>query len=89
MPSRPYSSASWNHEYRLLKDLWCDVMGTTIETTQFVGLDFKNPDLDMRRIAEGFGARTEKIEDLQSISDVLGRALAHQGPSFLVIDREP
>jgi benzoylformate decarboxylase len=78
-----------NHEYRLLKDLWCDVMGTTIETTQFVGLDFKNPDLDMQRIAEGFGARTEKIEDLQSISDVLGRALAHQGPSFLVIDREP
>ena len=23
-----------NHEYRLLKDLWCNAMGTTIETTQ-------------------------------------------------------
>jgi benzoylformate decarboxylase len=78
-----------NHEYRLLKDLWCNAMGTTIETTQFVGLDFKNPDLDMQRIAEGFGARTERVENLQSISEVLGRALVHQGPSFLIIDREP
>jgi benzoylformate decarboxylase len=78
-----------NHEYRLLKDLWCNAMGTTIETTQFVGMDFGNPDLDMQRIAEGFGARTEKIKSLQMISEVLGRALDHRGPSFLIIDREP
>ena len=78
-----------NHEYRLLKDLWCSAMGTTIETTQFVGMDFDSPDLDMQRIAEGFGARTEKIESLQSISDVLQRALAYRGPSFLIINREP
>jgi len=78
-----------NHEYRLLKDLWCNTMGTTIETTRFVGMDFDNPDLDMQRIAEGFGARTEKIANLQTIGEVLGRALAHPGPSFLIIDREP
>ena len=52
-------------------------------------MDFNNPNLDMQRIAEGFGARSEKIEDLQSIGEVLGRALAHAGPSFLIIDREP
>ena len=78
-----------NHEYRLLKDLWCNAMGSTIETTQFVGMDFNNPNLDMQRIAESFGARSEKIEGLQSIGEVLGRALAHPGPSFLIIDREP
>ncbi len=78
-----------NHEYRLLKDLWCNVMGTTIETTRFVGLDFANPNLDMQRIAEGFGARTERIGDRESIGEVLDRALAHPGPSFLIIDREP
>lgn len=78
-----------NHEYRLLKDLWCNAMGTTIDTTQFVGMDFDNPNLDMQRIAEGFGARTEKIENLQTIGEVLDRALAHPGPSFLIIDREP
>jgi benzoylformate decarboxylase len=29
-----------NREYRLLKELWCHAMGTTIETTRFVGMDF-------------------------------------------------
>ena len=71
-----------NREYRLLKDLWCNAMGTTIETTKFVGMDFDNPELDMQRIAEGFGARTEKIESLEMIGGVLDRALAHPGPSF-------
>jgi benzoylformate decarboxylase len=78
-----------NHEYRLLKDLWCDAMGTTLDATRFVGMDFDNPSLDMQRIAEGFGARTEKIDSLDRIGEVLGRALAHPGPSFLIIDREP
>lgn len=78
-----------NHEYRLLKDLWCNAMGTTIETTHFVGMDFDNPNLDMQGIAAGFGARIEKIDKLATIGEVLGRALSHVGPSFLIVDREP
>lgn len=70
-----------NHEYRLLKDLWCNAMGTTIETTHFVGMD-------MRGIAAGFGARIEKIDKAGSIGDVLARAQAHRGPTFVIIDRE-
>ena len=77
-----------NHEYRLLKDLWCNAMGTTIETTHFVGMDFDNPNLDMQGIAAGFGARIEKIDKLGTIGEVVGRAQAHRGPSFLVINRE-
>jgi benzoylformate decarboxylase len=78
-----------NREYRLLKDLWCNAMGTTIESTRFVGLDFDNPDLDMPRIAAGFGARAEKTDKLSQIADVLERALTHRGPTFVVVDREP
>jgi len=78
-----------NHEYRLLKELWCDAMGTTMATTHFVGMDFRNPDVDLQRIAEGFGARTERITSVAVVGDVLARALAHPGPSFLVIEREP
>jgi benzoylformate decarboxylase len=52
-------------------------------------MDFDSPNLNMRGIAEGFGARTEKIDKRETISDVLNRALAHPGPSFLIIDREP
>jgi len=78
-----------NHEYRLLKDLWCHAMGTTIETTRFVGMDFTDPDVNMQSIAGALGARTEMIDNLGAIGDVLRRALAHAGPSFLIIDREP
>ncbi len=78
-----------NHEYRLLKDLWCHAMGTTIETSNFVGMDFRDPDVRLEQIAAGFGARTEKIKDIGSIGGILDRSLAHNGPSFLIIDREP
>jgi benzoylformate decarboxylase len=78
-----------NREYRLLKDLWCNAMGTTIETTRFVGMDFDNPNLDMPGIAMGFGARAEKIDKLSQVADVLDGALAHRGPTFVIVDREP
>jgi len=78
-----------NHEYRLLKDLWCHEMGTAIDATRFVGMDFRDPDLDLRRIAEGFGARVEEIVSLRDVREILSRALAHPGPSFLIINREP
>lgn len=78
-----------NHEYRLLKDLWCEALGTPMAATHFVGMDFKNPNLNLQSIAEGFGARTEKIENLETIGEVVGRALAYPGPSFLLIEREP
>jgi benzoylformate decarboxylase len=78
-----------NHEYRLLKDLWCNAMGTTIETTHFVGMDFTDPDVNVRGIAAALGARTEVIDELGAIGDVLGRALTYAGPSFLIINREP
>ena len=78
-----------NHEYRLLKDLWCNAMGTTLQTTHFVGLDFDDPDVDVLKIAEGLGARCGRITSLDSIGEVLAQALAHAGPSFIVIDREP
>ncbi len=52
-----------NHEYRLLKELWCNTTGTSIGTTEFVGMDFDNPAVDMQRIAEGFAARVETLDN--------------------------
>jgi benzoylformate decarboxylase len=78
-----------NHEYRLLKDLWCQGMGATIDTTRFVGRDFDDPKLDMQGIASGFGARMDRIDKISAIDDVLDRALTHRGPSFPILDREP
>jgi len=63
-------------------------MGTTIETTKFVGMDFNDPDVDVQKIAQSLGARTDKITSQKAIGDTLTRAFAHTGPTFLVIDRE-
>lgn len=52
-------------------------------------MDFDNPNLDMQGIAAGFGARMEKIDKAGTIEEVLARAQAHRGPSFVIIDREP
>jgi benzoylformate decarboxylase len=73
----------------LLKELWCQAIGTTIDTTRFVGMDFTDPDVNMQGIAAALGARTETIGQPGAIGEILGRALAHAGPSFLIIDREP
>ena len=52
-------------------------------------MDFADPDVNVEGIAAGLGARTGKIGTVGAIDDVLARARAHAGPSFLVIDREP
>ena len=78
-----------NHEYRLLKDLWCNEMKTDFATTHFVGLDFGDPTLNLQGIAEGFGARVDRIANPNDVPGVLSKALAYAGPSFLLIEREP
>jgi hypothetical protein len=40
-------------------------------------------------IASGFGARIDRIDTISAIDGVLGQAIAHRGPSFLIVDREP
>jgi hypothetical protein len=69
--------------------LWCNAMGTALQTTHFVGLDFDDPDVDVLKIAEGLSARCGRIDNLAAIGEVLTQALAYAGPSFIVIDREP
>jgi benzoylformate decarboxylase len=64
-------------------------MHTTIDTARFVGMDFSDPNINLQAIAEGFGARVETIAKSGDVPGVLSRALAHAGPSFLLIEREP
>ncbi|MBN8550866.1 MAG: thiamine pyrophosphate-binding protein, partial [Deltaproteobacteria bacterium] len=78
-----------NHEYRLLKDLWCHSMGTAMEKTHFVGMDFNDPNVDVQKIAAAFGARTGKISESVNVSAAIKEAFGYAGPSFLIIDREP
>ena len=77
-----------NHEYRLLKDLWVSFMDTDFATTQFVGLDFNDPALDMDSIVRGFGATPVSPVDAEEVKTVMAEAKDRQGPTIVFINRE-
>jgi len=77
-----------NHEYHLLKELWVQQLGGSIEHTKFVGMDISDPNLDMEAIARGFGAQVSQINVPDDVDKVLADAFSHQGPSFILINRE-
>lgn len=76
-----------NHEYRILKDLWCKEKGVDFATTNFIGLDFTDPKLDLASIAAGFGARIDRCNLVDNVKEVLENALAHQGPTMIFMER--
>lgn len=78
-----------NREYRILKDLWCGALNTSLEQASFVGLDFDDPALDLESIARGYGARTAWLRTAADVKSEIVAALHHPGPSFLLIEREP
>ncbi|MGZ6907832.1 MAG: thiamine pyrophosphate-dependent enzyme, partial [Acidimicrobiia bacterium] len=78
-----------NHEYRLLKDLWVQFLGSDFDTTRFVGLDFDDPALDLDAIMRGFGATTERLTALADVADVVERAVARRGPTVVFVERRP
>jgi benzoylformate decarboxylase len=80
---------SVNHEYRLLKDLWVQFLGTDFDTTRFVGLDFDDPALDLDAIMRGFGATTERLTAPADAPEVVANALARRGPTVVFVERRP
>ena len=76
-----------NEEYLLLKELWVNFVGGTLDGTRFVGLDFRDPPIDIEGIARGFGARTAHVSSMADLSQVLDEALDYSGPTFITINR--
>ena len=76
-----------NEEYLLLKELWVNFVGGTLDSTRFVGLDFRDPPIDIGGLARGFGARTAHISSMADLSQVLDEALDYSGPTFITINR--
>ena len=64
-------------------------MGSDFDTTQFVGLDFDDPALDLEAIVRGFGAATEQLTDPGDASAVIARSVARRGPTVVFVERRP
>lgn len=73
-----------NHEYRILKQLWKLQVPDSTENQYEPIMDIKDPTLGLDKIAEGFGARVFRA-DASNYSEILGQAMAHQGPTFIMI----
>lgn len=73
-----------NHEYRILKQLWKLQVPASTEDQYRPIMDFNDPALGLDKIAEGFGARVCRA-DASNYKDILGQAMAHQGPTFIMI----
>jgi hypothetical protein len=68
---------------------WRRAMGTTIEGTKFVGMDFTDIEVDVQKRRSGVGRARRKAHQSGGDPRRNGRALTYLGPSFPVIDREP
>lgn len=77
-----------NHEYRILKDLWCAEENVKFADTNFIGLDFNDPQLDLPSIAGGFGAKIAHCPTVGDVGSVLQDALHHKGPTMVFVPRQ-
>lgn len=73
-----------NHEYHILKDLWKLQVPTSTEEDYKTIMDIKDPELDLHKIAAGFGARVASAT-AENYQEILAEALQFQGPTFITI----
>lgn len=78
-----------NHEYKILKNLWCKFEKTKADNTHFIGLDLTDPQLDMLSLAKSLGAATSLVQKAEDVESALKQALQHQGPSFIGVFASP
>ncbi len=72
-----------NSQYAILKAF----AATTGITSEIPGLEL--PQLDITRVAEGFGCEAETVSDSELLEETLRRGLAHEGPYLInvIVDR--
>ena len=68
-----------NRSYRILKERLKSMRGTD----QFIGMDLRNPTIDMVGLAQSLGVAAKRITDPNDVVPALRAALATGGPSLL------
>lgn len=73
-----------NHEYHILKQLWKLQVPDSHEKNYSTIMDISNPNLDLHKIAEGFGAKYAHATS-NNYQEVLKSAFEFNGPTFITI----
>ncbi len=73
-----------NHEYHILKQLWKLQVPDSNEQDYASIMDITNPELNLHKIAEGFGAKVANASN-ENYEEILKLALEFNGPTFITI----
>ncbi len=73
-----------NNEYQILKQLWKLQVPESDEKRYKPIMDIKSPELDLHKIASGFGARVQHATG-DNFRQILNDAMQYEGPTFITI----
>jgi len=78
-----------NTSYAILKAGMLGMGLDSAKTGRYPGMDLVDPEIDYLGLARSLGVRAERVDKPGNLRDVLGTALAHDGPSLVdvTIDR--
>ena len=68
-----------NRGYRILKERLVSFQGTD----RFIGMDFRQPDLDFVALAQGFGLPAWRVTEPGDVAAALRQAMSTDGPCLL------
>lgn len=72
-----------NASYRILKQGMVRYLGTSERKSEFIGMDFGEPAIDLARQAAVWDMPARRVEDPADIAPALRQALDHDGPSLV------
>jgi thiamine pyrophosphate-dependent acetolactate synthase large subunit-like protein len=77
-----------NASYRILKQGMVRYLGASERQSQWLGLNFGDPAIDLSRQAQAWGMPARRISEPADIAPALREAIDHRGPSLVdvVID---
>lgn len=77
-----------NGSYRILKQGMVRYLGTSERKSDFLGMNFGEPEIDLATQASAWGIKSTRVHDPADIAPALDGALRHDGPALVdvVID---
>ena len=72
-----------NAQYRILKLGMVKYLGETPRKSEFMGMDFGDPAIDISKQAAVWGIHNQKVTDPADLGPALKAGLAHNGPSMI------
>lgn len=75
-----------NYSYRILKQRTNAMKGLAAQADNYVAMDLDKPRVDFVSVARGLGLAAHRATTLSDLGDLLGKALATDGPTLIDVE---